>query len=97
MVKNDYTYILIGVRVDAEKSRCDWRTGFLDEDTIDAEAPATGPGSDTVAFDDIALTAGSGSDHLETNLGVMNLFIVLLQNSVNSLTSVLTETQRITE
>lgn len=64
MVKNDYVYILIGVQVDAENSRSNWRAGFLDEDTIDDEVPATGPGSDTTTFDDIALTAGSGSDHL---------------------------------
>jgi hypothetical protein len=55
MVKSDYTYILIGIQVDAEKARCDWRTGFHDEDAIDDEAPASGPGSDFIAF-----TAGSG-------------------------------------
>ena len=47
----------MGTKVDAEKARCDWRTGFDDEDAIDDEAPASesGPGSDLIAF-----TAGSG-------------------------------------
>lgn len=86
MVKNDYVYILLGVGIDTKNSRCDWRTGFLDEDAIYDEAPAAGPGTDIVAFDNIALTAGSDSDHLETNLGMMNLFIILLQKSMTSLT-----------
>jgi hypothetical protein len=49
-----------------KRSECDWRTGFLDEDTVDDGTPTAGPGSDFITVDDDAPAAGSDSDNLET-------------------------------
>jgi len=51
---------LIGI--DVGISERDWRAGFADEEAVDDDTSAFGPGSDFVNVDNDAFLASSGSD-----------------------------------